>query len=397
MRNLILTLLFFVSLAVSGKSQTQEKGSYRFDLIISNITLFDGNRVVEHANIYVKDGFIKEIKTNKNVEKRLSKVVIDGSGKTLMPGLINAHCHPDLPEHLKEAAQAGVLTLLDIFAMKEELIPNLKSLSNSPQYAYYYTSGNAADMPGGVISVVKPELSVPHPTDTDAAKEFIKNRIINGADLIKIFQESGARLVKEQFSDSLFEFLIAETHRHNKVVTVHIGTLKDARLAFDKGADVLAHLWRGQDGIATEADLKNWQKRPFYITPTLLTFKLIGKPKAPRLYTLSFETYVNEVGRLKKANITVLAGTDASGFVPDINMGADLYRELEMFVQAGMTPLEALQTATINPAKAFKLKDKGVIKKGMTADFVMVNGNVLNNIQELNKVESVWKHGVKIR
>ena len=393
MKNLILTLLFFVSIAAPVKSQAREKSRYRFDLVVSNITLFDGNRVVERANIYVKDGFIKEIKTNKNVEKRLSKIAIDGTGKTLIPGLINAHCHPDLPEHLREAAQAGVLTLLDLFLMYEERIPQLKSLSNTPQYAYYYTSGFAADMPKGVTGT-RPGLSIPHPGDTETAKEFIKKRINNGADFIKIFQEPGA---KEQFSDSLFEFLIAETHRHEKITTVHIGTLNDARLAFDNGADILAHLWRGKDGTATEADLKTWQKRPFYITPTLLAYKLLGKPKAPRAYPLPFETYVNEVGRLKKANIPILAGTDASGFVPDINMGNDLYKEMEFFVQAGMTPLEALQTATINPAKAFKLKDKGIIKKGMTADFVLINGNVLNNIQELNKVESVWKQGVKIR
>jgi imidazolonepropionase-like amidohydrolase len=248
-------------------------------------------------------------------------------------------------------------------------------------------------MPRGVTST-RPGLSIPHPTDVETAKEFIKNRINNKADFIKIFQEPGA---KEQFSDSLFESLITETHKYKKVVTVHIGTLKDARLAFDKGADILAHLWRGRDGTATEADLKNWQKRPFYITPTLLSYKLLGKPKAPRAYPLSFETYIEEVRRLKKANIPILAGTDASGFVSDINMGTDLYKELELFVQAGMTPFEALQTATINPAEAFRLKDKGVIKKGISADFILVNGNVLNNIQELNNIGSVWKQGVKIR
>jgi imidazolonepropionase-like amidohydrolase len=285
---------------------------------------------------------------------------------------------------------------LDLWTYKEDNIPRLKSLSNSPQYAYFYTSAIAADVAGGITSSRPGLISMPNPTDTETAKEFIENRIKNGADFIKIYHDSGTRRYKPPFSDSLFEFLIAETHRHKKVATVHIGTVKDARIAFDKGADILAHLWKGQDGTVTEADLQNWQKRPFYITPTLLTHKAIVKINT-RLFPLPFDTYVNEVGRLKKANISILAGNDGPNDEFKINIGTDLYKELELFVQAGMTPLEALQTATINPAKAFKLKDKGVIKKGMTADFVLVNGNVLNNIQELNKVESVWKQGTKIR
>jgi len=66
-------------------------------------------------------------------------------------------------------------------------------------------------------------------------------------------------------------------------------------------------------------------------------------------------------------------------------------------VKAGMEPIDVLKTATINAAKAFRLRDKGVIKENNSADFVLVNGNLLNDINQLNKIEAVWKKGVKIR
>jgi imidazolonepropionase-like amidohydrolase len=74
-----------------------------------------------------------------------------------------------------------------------------------------------------------------------------------------------------------------------------------------------------------------------------------------------------------------------------------LYAELALYVDAGLTPLEALKTATSNPAKAYKLNERGVIRVGASADFVLVDGDVLKDISLLSRINAVWKQGKQIR
>jgi imidazolonepropionase-like amidohydrolase len=99
-------------------------------------------------------------------------------------------------------------------------------------------------------------------------------------------------------------------------------------------------------------------------------------------------TLLKIIGALHQANIPIIAGTDVG--VP----GHTLHRELELYVKAGLTPLEAIQAATITPARVMKLENEvGVIEPGKRADIIILDANPLDNISNIRKVRFVMTQG----
>ena len=360
------------------------------DFTIADVKLFDGNKVTEHANIYVKKGKIVQIDSSNQTSLLKSKKLIDGKNKTLIPGLINAHCHLSSSNDLKDAAQAGILTLIELLRLQEDSIKHFRKLAEKPTYANFYTSGIAADMPNGVINLYIKQLNPFAPNTQKEAVQFIQNRVDQQVDFIKIIYDSR---LPEKFSDSLFDALISETHKNNLLAVVHSELLRDADYEFDHGADIIGHGW--VDSLISDETLLKWGSREFYITPTLLIHCKAKKIHNMKSYALTLEQIIAEIGRLHKAGIPLLAGTDAPA--EGLNYTTDLYEELALYIEAGLSPLEALKTATSNPAKAYKLKNKGVIQTGLTADFVLIDGDLLIDIKRLHMISHVWKKGVQIR
>jgi imidazolonepropionase-like amidohydrolase len=174
---------------------------------------------------------------------------------------------------------------------------------------------------------------------------------------------------------------------------VHSETLRDTRYEFEHGADIVAHAW--VDSLIDEGLLKHWKERDFSIIPTLWVHLSVKRTYQPKNYLLSEEQLIQEVGKLHKAGIRILAGSDSPA--DNLNFTTDFYKELELYNQAGLSPLEVLQTSTINPAKVFKLKDKGVIRVGVSADMVLVNGDILKDLSRIHNIEGVWKKGLRIK
>jgi hypothetical protein len=100
------------------------------------------------------------------------------------------------------------------------------------------------------------------------------------------------------------------------------------------------------------------------------------------------------VSAFKKSKLTVLAGTDAPN--PGTAYGASLHQELELLVQSGLTPTEALSAATELPAKVFGLADRGRIAKGLRADLLLVEGNPTADIKDTRRIAGIWKEGVEL-
>jgi imidazolonepropionase-like amidohydrolase len=97
---------------------------------------------------------------------------------------------------------------------------------------------------------------------------------------------------------------------------------------------------------------------------------------------------------LAAAHVPILAGTDAGS--PGTAPGASLHGELEYLVEAGLSPLQALVSATSANATAFRLSDRGRIATGLRADLVLVNGNPIEDIQATRDIEEVWKEGIPL-
>jgi len=102
--------------------------------------------------------------------------------------------------------------------------------------------------------------------------------------------------------------------------------------------------------------------------------------------------FFDMVGQLHKSEVELMAGTDCPIFF--LTPGYTLHEELRMLVKAGLTPAEALKTATYNPAKYFDMENElGLVAEGMIADLLILNANPLEDISNTKKINAVFKQG----
>jgi imidazolonepropionase-like amidohydrolase len=391
----------------------QESGS---TLVIRNVRIFDGSRVLAEDTVIVRNGKIAEI--GKRLSAPAGAQVIDGSGQTLLPGLIDAHTHV-FGEALKQALIFGVTTELDMFTdyrMAAE-IRKQQAAGKSLDAADLFSAGTLVTAPKGHGT----EYGFPIPTITGPgeAQAFVDARIAEGSDYIKIIYDDGSASGRhfESISKATMAAVVAAAHKRGKLAVVHIGSLQGARDAIDAGADGLAHLFINSP---PDPDFGRFvDAHHAFVVPTLTVLEsLSGTPSGASLITdpnlgpyisladaanlnksfpfgagvkSSYAAAEETVRQLKAARVPVLAGTDAPN--PGTVHGASIHRELELLVQAGLTPIEALASATSIPAQQFHLKDRGRIARGLRADLLLVNGNPTIDIKATRNIASVWKLG----
>ncbi|HEX6065815.1 MAG TPA: CIA30 family protein, partial [Longimicrobiales bacterium] len=116
-----------------------------------------------------------------------------------------------------------------------------------------------------------------------------------------------------------------------------------------------------------------------------------GFPNRPGSPRKEFSFASESVRLMKTAGVTILAGTDAPN--PGTAHGAAMHRELELLVEAGLTPLDALKAATSLTANTFSLKDRGRIAAGLRADLVLVDGDPTKDVRATRAIAGVWKGG----
>ncbi len=375
MKKLTLLLICLSNLLVAQES-----------FVIKDVRLFDGEIVKEKTSVLIENGEISKV--SPSIKGRYT--IVDGAGKTLIPAMTNAHVHAWSILSLKQAAKAGVLNVLDMHGV--EMMQNMmKQYNDSTHYANYVVAGAAATVPEGHGT----QFGFPTPTLTkpEEASDFIQRRVDGGADFIKIILEPW----KKTLTPETVYALINEAHKRNKIAVVHVSKMKDALKVLSNKADGLVHIWR--DTIMPEASFKNLvQNNKFFVIPTLLT-NAKGYERAikrnPKAKLLAKKELFGEIKRLHDAGVTLLAGTDPPNF--EINYGTDLHKEIIFFVEAGLSELEALKAATSAPAAAFSLKKQGFIKEGFMANMVLIDGNPLENIELISKINSVWKAGKKVK
>lgn len=385
---------------------------------IRNVRLFDGTRVVPTATVVFQDGVIVAADADAKVPENAK--VIDGSGKTLLPGLIDAHTHVFGPA-LERALRFGVTTELDMFTAVATLQQQKaeQAKGNVAMRADIFSAGTLVTVAGGHGTEYFPIVTY---KSGDDAQAFIDARIAEGSDFIKLVYEDGKPFGLEFASltkDDLRK-LIAATHARKKLAVVHISTLEGARVAIDAGADGLVHLFGEQ---APDAELGKFiAAHRAFVVPTLTVIESTGGVQSgaalvddARLAsfldaaekrslrssfpqraasTIKIENAFATVRQLKAAGARILAGTDAPN--PGTTHGASMHRELELLVRAGLTPIEALTAATSTPAAAFQIADRGRIAKGLRADLLLVDGDPTRDITATRAIAGIWKGGVAL-
>ncbi len=432
-RKFISPLLFFILISIfplsflfapetlfSDKFTNRENSSA---LAIRNVRVFDGQQIIPKTTVLIESGQIKAV--GKEIKIPVDAEIIDGRGKTLLPGLIDSHVHVINSQALEQALIFGVTTVIDMF-MDVGMMKDIKQKQRAGQahnMAYLVSAGTLATAPGG--HGTEYGIKIPTLTKPEEASSFVEARIAEGSDFIKIIYDSGEAYFRPRptLDLAIIEALIKEAHQRGKKVVVHAATLKNCIAVLNLGADGLAHIYF-DDSFDSNFGHLVAQKKAFVI-PTLTVLESLGGTKdasslidepalspflrpadlrflksklpvkipAEKRKKLS-ETRQRVVQQLREYKVPILAGTDVPN--PGTAMGVSLHHELELLVWAGLSPLEALKAATSLPAEKFGLKDRGWIKPGYLADLVLVEGNPDEDIKATRRIIAVWKEGVKV-
>jgi imidazolonepropionase-like amidohydrolase len=404
-----------------------EGGGQNMTTAIVNANVFDGERMLEARAVVVSGALIESV----GREIPPAAAVVDAEGATLMPGLIDSHVHTDMAG-LHDALLFGVTTELEMNG--HWTARGRKRVADRDDIADLRSPGMGVTPPGGHPSqymkssrnlLLRLLFRYPFVSTPLEAVRFVDKQVAEGADYIKIFIEDGSMVGFPGLrvtSDETLRASVNEAHRLGKMAIAHVTTLDGGRKAVSAGIDGLAHLFF--DRQATPEIVAAIASTGAFVVPTLVTLssafghsaaalaadgRVSSRLSKDWLDSLSRSVNVYPQGSLADAyasvmalhesGVDILAGSDVSEPTPGLGglaHGASLHHELRLLVAAGLTPLEALKSATSTPARRFALADRGRIVAGARADLLLVDGNPAVNIEDTLSIRAVWRRGTRL-
>ncbi len=383
--------------------------------VLRGVRVFDGARVHSAADVLVTDGIVSAISGKVPVPDGIPELAAEGH--TLMPALLDAHTH-NFGASREEALRFGVGTQVDMFTSHTSLAAARaqRDAIERTRQADMWSAGTMVTAPGGHGTQFG--MAIPTLDNPDDAAAFVSERVAEGSDFIKLTVEDGSGWgngLPTLDADTL-SAAISAAHAHGKLAVVHTGTSEEAALAVDAGADGLVHVFRGEMPPALLAAIID---NGVFVIPTLSVMEsLAGRPNGliddarlkpfidpaqedgllrqfpgnGREHILS--AALATVRALHDAGVVLLAGSDAPN--PGTAHGASLHRELELLVEAGLSPQEALVAATSRTADVFGIPERGRIARGARADFVLVAGDPLEDVTATRAITAIWKNGYRV-
>jgi imidazolonepropionase-like amidohydrolase len=406
---------------LSKKLSPAQKGS----LFITNANIIDGNgnEPIRNAVIVIENGRIAAVGLPSNMKIPKGAKIFDAQGKYVLPGLFDMHAHFEQVEWGPVYLAAGVTTVRDV--------GNEFEFMTSVRDAIKQGRGlGPRILLAGIIDGDSPTALGVIRANTPEQARAVVNRYFNaGFNQIKIYSSIKPDILRE---------ICAEAHRLGLTVTGHVPNGMNAIQAVEAGMDQINHIqylppvlvskdYKPQPGVVPKIDFNSEEAKraiQFFkdhntvFDPTLVVFDWFfhpsdvpfaqfepGAAKVPNeLFAPinntglppervafgrdAMQMFLNITGELHRNGLTIVAGTDQ--VVP----GHSLRRELELYVKAGFTPLEAIQAATIVPARVMKMdKDLGTLEKGKIADLILVDGNPLDNISNIRNTKYVVTGG----
>jgi imidazolonepropionase-like amidohydrolase len=405
-------------------------GSRDAVLAVVGGTLIDGTgkAAVPDAAVLIRNGRIVAVGPRTKVKIPKQAKIIDAKGKTILPGLWDMHAHFEQVEWGPIYLAAGVTTVRDCGNELEFITAVRDAVAQGRGLGPRLLLAGVVDGTGPLALGVER-------VDTPAqAKEWVDKYHAAGFQQMKIY--SSVKL------DEL-KLVAEEAHRLGMTITGHVPEGLNAYQVIEAGQDQINHIQYIADIMhaplpenapreerrkaVTNIDLNSAEAQKALaflkehhtvVDPTMALFEFFTattakppasfepgvnkiapelaqqltdvEPPSERSETMEkmFEKYLAIVGLLHKAGIPVVAGTDQT--VP----GYSLHREMELYVQAGFTPMEVIQAATSIPARVMGVeKDTGTVQKGKRADLILVNGDPLEDIHNLRNVEFVITNG----
>jgi imidazolonepropionase-like amidohydrolase len=387
-------------------------------------------KVLEQMSILVDDGKITAVESGFVTPD--DGEVIDLSDRTVMPGLMDMHVHMDhemdppasyserffmnsadyalrATVYARRTLEAGFTSVRDLGARDVQALLGLRNAINrgyveGPRIfaagKSIATTGGHADPTNGIRFDLRgdpgPEAGVIN--GADDAWKAIRNRYKDGSDVIKLTVTGGVgSLAKSgdnpQFTDEELEAIMAAAADYNFVVAVHAHGVEGMKRAIRAGVHSVEH-----GTFMDEEAMKLMKKNGTWYVPTISAGKWVaalaeeeGKlPEVVRVKAAAIGPQIQDTfARAWKAGVPIAFGTDCG-----VSPHGSNAMEFVYMVEAGMPPMAAIQSATVNAATLLRMEDElGAIEPGFHADIVAVEGDPLADISVLNDVDFVMKGG----
>ena len=376
-------------------------------LAITGGTILDmtGRRPIPGGTVVVVDGRITAAGPAARVTVPAGAVVLDAAGKFVMPGLWDMHAHFEQVEWGPIYLAAGVTTIRDVGNEFDFLVAVRDAVATGKGIGPRMLLAGIIDGPG------PNGLGAIRAATAEEARRTVGRYHDAGFDQIKIYSS---------VSPAVLRAIAAEAHRLGMTVTGHVPEGMNALTAIDAGLDQINHAQYLTASAAGGADslVAALKRHKTVIDPTLALYELLARPTTQPIESFEpgirkvareletplggfgsspevapfrqrqFDDEVAIVGRLHRAGVPVVAGTDQS--VP----GHSLHREIELYVKAGFSPLEALKAATVVPAQVMgKFSDSGTIEAGKRGDLIVLDANPLDDVANTRRIYRVITGG----
>ncbi len=409
--------------------------------------LFDGRQVFDTMRILVKDDKIDKIGAQSDIEIPVGAQKLSYPNSTVIPGLIASHSHVGMvsgidhggqfytrdtvERDLKQFQRYGVLTV-NALGLNRPLFYDLRQASRAGmmQGADLYGAGpgvGAVDgAPPAAAMRAEPDQAS-RPKTAEDARAAVREMKDQGIDMVKVWVDSlGGKAPK--MPPEIFTAAIAEAHAQGLSAAAHIHDLEDAKAVVRAGVDVVGHGVRDADvdeefiALMLEHDVwyvptinideaeyiyaehPEWLDSPFLRNALSPALNARIKDQAWREKAIANSTSrrsavsynLHNLKRLHDAGVKISFGTD-SGATPLRIPGFAEHRELELMVEAGLTPTEALTVATANSAAMMGLTDRGTLAPGMRADFIILKSDPTKDIRATREIIEIWHKGVTVK
>ncbi|HTF16541.1 MAG TPA: amidohydrolase family protein [Chryseolinea sp.] len=398
------------------------------DLVVyTGATLIDGEggEPIKDAILVVQNGKFELIGTAAAITLPAGAVTRDLKGKFVVPGIINGHGHVGETKGIEGGhySRENVLDNLNIYARYG--VTTVVSLGGDQASAESIRQANDSTQPlharlfmaGAIVNGATPA----------AAVAVVDSNAQMGVDIMKIRVDDNLGTSPKMPAD-IYQAAIKRSHDLNFKIAAHMYYLDDARKLVDAGVDMLAHSVRDQTVPADFVQLLVSKNIPYCPTLTreLSTFVYAGTPefftdpfftreydsatvapltdaarqktvqdsKSAATYRAQLPVAMSNLKALSDGGVPIVFGTDSG--VPTRFMGYFEHVEMSMMSEAGLTPMQIIVAASKNAAEQLALRNLGVIKPGNWADFIVLDADPLQDIQNMRKINAVFIGGNEV-